>query len=146
MRLSKFSDVLGNWIVNVIPASGKRVRPNVFYYAYAPSTHSHTRCSRTGSDRQLKRSCRLGHSPFREARTPKRVEEFFGFSKFWISADERLSCVISNADFGALFKLLAPSLHRGATAPRSPLPARHCTHLPYCHILCGRSNRLKIIW
>ena len=82
MRLSKFSDVLGNWIVNVIPASGKRVRPNVFYYAYAPSTHSHTRCSRTGSDRQLKRSCRLGHSPFREARTPKRVEEFFGFSKF----------------------------------------------------------------
>ena len=88
--------------------AGKRVRPKVFYYDYAPSTHSHTRCSRTGSDRQLKRSCRLGHSPFREAKTPKRVEEFFGFSKFWISADKRRSCVISNAVFGAVFNLLAP--------------------------------------
>ena len=105
----------------------KRVRPKVFYYAYAPSTPSHTRCSRTGSDRQLKHSCRLGHSPFREAKTPKRVEEFFGFSKFWISSDKRSSCVISNAVFGALFKLLAPSknLHRGYGSPAS-LPAHHC--------------------
>ena len=53
--------------------------PKVFYYAYA---HSHTRCNLTGSNRQFKRSCLLGHSPFREAKTPKRVEEFFGFSKF----------------------------------------------------------------
>ena len=92
------------------------------FSASAPSTHSHTRCSRTGSDRQLKLSCRLGHS-FREAKTPKRVEEFFGFSKFWISADKRRSCVISNAVFGALFKLLAPSknLHRGeGHGPRPP--------------------------
>ena len=31
---------------------GKQVRPKVFYYTYAPSIHSHTRCSPTGSDRQ----------------------------------------------------------------------------------------------
>ena len=73
--------------------AGKRVRPKGFYYAYAP--------------RQLKRSCRLGHSIFREAKTPKRVEEFFDFPKFWIS--DKRSCVISNEVFGALFKLLAPS-------------------------------------
>ena len=110
--------------------AGKRVRPKVFYYAYAPSTHSHTRCSRTGSDRQLKRSYRLGHSPFREAETPKRVEEFFGFSNFGISADKRRSCVISNAVFGAIFKLLAPSknLHSGPwPRPPAPLPARQMT-------------------
>ena len=107
--------------------AGKRVRPKVFYYAYAPSIHSHSRCSRTGSDRKLKRSCRLGHSPFREAKTPKRVEVFFGFSKFWISAEKRRSCVISNAVFGALVKLLAPSknLHMGGMVPRPP--CQHAT-------------------
>ena len=113
----------------------KWVKPKVFYYAYTPSTPSHTRCSRTGSDRQLKRSCHLDHSPYREAKTPKRVEEFFGFSKFWISANKRRSCVISNAVFGALFKLLAPSknLHRGGHGPPAP-PAstplvRNCIEL-----------------
>ena len=75
--------------------AGKRVRQKVFYYAYTPSTHSHTRWSRTGSD-------------------TKRVEEFFGFSKFWISADKRRSCVINNEVFGALFKLLAPSKALGS--------------------------------
>ena len=116
--------------------AGKWVRPKVSYYAYA---HSHTRCSRTGSDRQLKHSCRLGHSPFREAKTLKRVEKFFGFSKFWISADKRRSCVISNAVFGALFKFLAPSknIHRGGHDPRPP-PCQHATAFPYtktCHTI-----------
>ena len=117
MRLSTFSDVLRYRIVNVIPAWRKTGEAaKVFYYAYATSTHRHTRCSRTGSDRQLKRSCCLGHYPFREAKTSKIVEELFGFSKFWISADKRRSCVI-----GALFKLLRSlKIFTGGTAP-SPL-------------------------
>ena len=85
---------------------------------------SATWCSRTGSDRQLKRASRLDHSPYSEAKTAKRVEEFFGFSKFWIFADKRRSSVISNAVFGALFKLLAPSknLHRAGGGAWSPGP------------------------
>ena len=79
MRWSKFSDV--SEIRLSYQLAGKRVRP-VFYYAYAPRIHSHG----TGSGRQLKRSCRLGHSLFREAKTTKKVEEFSGFPqilKFW---------------------------------------------------------------
>ena len=119
--------------------AGKRVRPKVFYYAYAPSTHSHTRCSRTGSDMQLNRSCRLGHSPYREAKTTKRVEEFFGFSKLWIFADKRRSCVISTAVFDALFKLLTPSknLHWGATVHGTDLNS---------HLRVNNLVQLNWIW
>ena len=101
--------------------AGKRVRPKVFYHAYDPSTHSHTTCSRTGSDRQLNRSCRLGHSPFREAKTPKRVEEFFGFSKFWISADKRRCCSLvmqSLAPFSSFWRPL--KIFIGASTPLQP--------------------------
>ena len=118
--------------------AGKRVRPKVFYYDYAPSTHSHTRCSRTGSDRQLKRSCRLGHSPFREAKTPKRVEEFFGFSKFWISADKRRSCVISNAVFGAHFK------QKSQKSPPPPLPARYWSPWQSFFNFCNKCVYVKL--
>ena len=54
MRWSKFTDVSE---IGLLMSPGKRVRPKVFYYAYALRTHSHT----TGSDRQLKHSCHLGH-------------------------------------------------------------------------------------
>ena len=89
--------------------AGERVRPKVFYYAYAPSTHSHT-----GNDRLLKHSCHLGHSPFSEAKMPKRVEEFFGFSKFWIFVP-----------FSSFWRPLKIFTGGGAW---TPLPARHwCT-------------------
>ena len=121
MRLSKFSDVLLNWIVDVIPACRKAGETEGVLYAYAPSTHSHTRCSRTGSNRQLKRSCRLGHSHFREAKTTKRVEEFFGFSKFWISADKRRCCSLvmqSLAPFSSFWRPL--KIFIGASTPLQP--------------------------
>ena len=72
MLWSEVSDVSEIVLLKSYQLGGKLVRPKVFYYAYAPSTHSHT----TGSDRQLKRSCHLGHSPFREAKTPKRILRF----------------------------------------------------------------------
>ena len=53
----------------------------LLYYAYA---HSHTRCSRAGSDRQLKRSCRFGNSLPRsiDAKESWRVIRFFQILNF----------------------------------------------------------------
>ena len=77
--------------------------------AYAPRTHSHT----TGSDRQLKRSCRLGHSLPRS----KDDDESWRVLRFNFPNSEFLTNVLASlhAVFGAFFKLLAPSknLHTG---------------------------------
>ena len=87
---------------------GKRVRPKVFYYAYAPRTHSHT----TGSDSQLKHSCRLGHSLFREQRHRRELKSSSVFPNF-----EFLTNVLASihALFGALFKILASVLNNTST-------------------------------
>ena len=98
MRLSKFSDVLG-----LIPACRKAGEAEGVLLRLRPQ-HSqqhniHTRCSCTGAQE----SWRVLRS----------------------SQIKRRSCVISNAVFGALFKILAPSknLQRG---PRTPAPP--CQH------------------
>ena len=122
MRLSKLSDVLGNWIVNVIPACWKagEAESKVFYYAYA---HSHTRCSRTGSDRQL--------LPSAKQRRPREFK----------------SSVFPNSEFLPTNGVLA-SLVMQFLAPISsknhknlpPPPCQHATGHPDSHSLTSAIN------
>ena len=99
MRLSKFSDVyLEIGLLMSYQLAEKRVRPKVFYYAYAPSTHSNTTSTLDAA-----------------AQVPRRVEEFFGLPK--------LNGVLASL----VMQFLAPSknLQRG---PRTPAPpCQHAT-------------------
>ena len=108
MRLSKFSDVLGNWIVNVIPACRKageaegvllRVRTAILDAAVQEAT-----------------------LPSAKQRRPRELNSSSVFLNSEFLPTLVITCVISNAVFGALFKLLAPSknLHRGGHVPRPP--------------------------
>ena len=93
MWLSKFSENSEIGLLMSYQLAGKRVGPKVLYYAYAPSTHSHTLPSeKQRRPRQLKSSSVFPNSEFLPTNSVLAlVMQFLSrFSSFWRPPYENL--------------------------------------------------------